>query len=178
MAYYSHHRPMSKRAEGAPASTSVEKAIGALNPLESNLGNYGLYAGGGALAGAGLGALINALRGRSIGRGALGGGLLGAGLGAGIKGLGDYQLSDEKKILSASDKIEADRDWADSEWRKGRLWNWSTPQSVRDARAAGQILDIARNRPLLEALTGDRLQYNPEAQTPFHPGLLGYLTGR
>lgn len=53
--------------------------------------DYVRYGGGGALAGAGLGALINKLMGGS----ALKGGLLGAGLGAGAglgyKGLSDYQ---------------------------------------------------------------------------------------
>jgi hypothetical protein len=63
-----------------------------LNPSSNQLANYGIYAGGGGLAGAGIGTLINALRGQSKLKGALMGALIGAGSGAAVKGIGDYSL--------------------------------------------------------------------------------------
>jgi len=155
MAYYSHHRPMSKRAEDAPARNSVETAIGALNPLESNLANYGLYTGGGALAGARIGALINALRGKSIGRGALGGGLMGAGLGAGVKGLGDYGLSDEKGILDNRQNIE---DRSSGPYDQ----TWFTQRGTDNA-ANSELLNRVSdpNYSLYEGLFGPKLNVSP-----------------
>ena len=155
MAYYSHHRPMSKRAEGAPARNSVETAIGALNPFESNLANYGLYTGGGALAGAGIGALINAMRGKSIARGALGGGLIGGGIGAGVKGLGDYGLSDEKGVLDNREKIE-DRSFG--------VWDQMPfTQRNTDNDANSELLKrfTDPNYGLYEALLGPKLNVSP-----------------
>ena len=57
---------------------------GMFSPYQNQLANYGVYTGGGALAGAGLGTLINALRGESKLKGALIGGGLGAAGGAGL----------------------------------------------------------------------------------------------
>ena len=63
--------------------------VGSFSPFEDQLANYAIYAGGGGLAGAGIGALVNALRGESKLKGALVGGGIGAGAGAGVKGLAD-----------------------------------------------------------------------------------------
>lgn len=87
---YSHLRPTLKQA-----NVSVQDALAALNPTDSLLKDYAIYAGGGGLAGAGIGALVNALRGESKLKGALIGGGVGAGLGAGAKALGNYALSDQ-----------------------------------------------------------------------------------
>lgn len=56
----------------------------------SPLQDYALYGGGGALAGAGIGGLINYLRGKSVGKGALIGGGLGGLAGLGTRGAMDY----------------------------------------------------------------------------------------
>jgi hypothetical protein len=92
---YSHHSPVVKQA----ADVSVEDALNALSPTDSLLQDYALYAGGGGLAGAGAGALLNTILGGSKLKGALIGGGIGAGLGAGTKALGDYALSDQKTKL-------------------------------------------------------------------------------
>lgn len=76
-----------------------------LNPTSDQLANYGIYAGGGGLAGAGVGALVNALRGESKLKGALIGALLGAGGGVGVKGIGDY-VADEYLLGKASPAIQ------------------------------------------------------------------------
>jgi len=150
----------SKAAAAAGGPTSVERAVSALNPLQNNYGNYGLYAGGGALAGAGIGALINALRGKSIGRGAIGGGLLGLGAGLGVKGLGDYGLSDEKKLIDDSEQIGADLTESEKLFRFRSLFPGLTQGQI-DSRAAAQQLDLAKNRGLLDALFGSRVAYDP-----------------
>lgn len=155
MAYYSHHRPMSKRAAGAPARNSVETAVGALNPFESNLANYGLYTGGGALAGAGIGALINAMRGKSIARGALVGGGIGGGIGAGVKGLGDYGLSDEKGVLDNREEIKE---------RSRGIWDQMPfTQRNTDNDANSELLKrfTDPNYGLYEALFGPKLNVSP-----------------
>jgi len=87
---YSHYRPILKQS-----NITVGDALAALNPTDSLLKDYAIYAGGGGLAGAGIGALVNALRGKSKLKGALIGGGLGAGAGAGVKALGNYALSDQ-----------------------------------------------------------------------------------
>jgi len=87
---YSHYRPILKQS-----NVTVQDALAALNPTDSLLKDYAIYAGGGGLAGAGIGALVNALRGESKLKGALIGGGVGAGLGAGAKALGNYALSDQ-----------------------------------------------------------------------------------
>jgi len=87
---YSHLRPTLKKS-----NVTVQDALAALSPTDSLLKDYALYAGGGGLAGAGIGALVNALRGESKLKGALIGGGVGAGLGAGAKALGNYALSDQ-----------------------------------------------------------------------------------
>lgn len=73
--------------------------VGSFSPYNSQLANYGIYAGGGGLAGAGIGALVNALRGESKLRGALIGGGLGAGAGVGVKGLADAFAGNAQSIL-------------------------------------------------------------------------------
>jgi len=73
--------------------------VGSFSPFESQLANYGVYAGGGGLAGAGIGALVNALRGKSKLKGALIGGGLGAGAGAGVKGLADVLAGNAQGLL-------------------------------------------------------------------------------
>lgn len=97
MSMYSHYRPILKQA-----NVTVQDALAALNPTDSLLKDYAIYAGGGGLAGAGVGALINALRGKSKLKGALIGGGLGAGLGAGAKALGDYSLADQKANIEGT----------------------------------------------------------------------------
>lgn len=87
---YSHLRSTLKKS-----NVTVQDALAALNPTDSLLKDYAIYAGGGGLAGAGIGALVNALRGESKLKGALIGGGVGAGLGAGAKALGNYALSDQ-----------------------------------------------------------------------------------
>ncbi len=63
--------------------------IGNFNPFENQLANYGVFAGGGGLTGAGIGAIVNALRGESKLKGALVGGGIGAGIGISAKGFAD-----------------------------------------------------------------------------------------
>jgi hypothetical protein len=94
---YSHYMPTLKRS-----NITVQDALAALNPTDSLLKDYAIYAGGGGLAGAGVGALINALRGESKLKGALIGGGVGAGLGAGAKALGDYSLADQKANIEGT----------------------------------------------------------------------------
>ena len=72
---------------------------GMFSPYQNQLANYGVYTGGGALAGAGLGTLINALRGKSKLKGALIGGGLGAAGGAGLKGLSDILAGNSQGII-------------------------------------------------------------------------------
>jgi len=96
---YSHYRPILKQS-----NITVGDALAALNPTDNLLADYGIYAGGGGLAGAGIGALVNALRGESKLKGALIGGGIGAGAGAGLKALGNYALSDQGA------QIKEDRD--------------------------------------------------------------------
>lgn len=91
MSMYGHYHSTLKQA-----NITVGDALAALNPTSSDLANYGIYAGGGGLAGAGIGALINALRGESKLKGALIGGGIGAGAGIGAKALGDFGLKNEK----------------------------------------------------------------------------------
>ena len=97
---YSHLRPTLKQA-----NVTVQDALAALNPTDSLLKDYAIYAGGGGLAGAGIGALINALRGESKLKGALVGGGIGAGAGAGVKALGDYALGEQAANIA---KTKAD----------------------------------------------------------------------
>lgn len=96
---YSHYAPANVNTK--QANVSVGEALGALNPADSQLANYGIYGGAGALGGAGIGALINLLRGESALKGALIGGGIGGGLGLGAKALGDYSLSDSKGRIDA-----------------------------------------------------------------------------
>lgn len=72
---------------------------GMFSPYQNQLANYGVYTGGGALAGAGLGTLINALRGESKLKGALIGGGLGAAGGAGLKGLSDILAGNSQGLI-------------------------------------------------------------------------------
>jgi len=111
--------------------------------------DYVRYGGGGALAGAGLGALVNKLMGGS----ALKGGLLGAGLGAGAglgyKGLSDYQAKQRSNKADESmtsvegtrasrtpEELQAARDSTakihqlDPDAPK----NWLTPRETRQER--------------------------------------------
>jgi hypothetical protein len=94
---YSHYLPTLKQS-----NITVQDALAALNPTDSLLKDYAIYAGGGGLAGAGVGALNNALRGESKLKGALIGGGVGAGLGAGAKALGDYSLADQKANIEGT----------------------------------------------------------------------------
>ncbi len=96
---YSHLRPTLKQA-----NVTVQDALAALNPTDSLLKDYAIYAGGGGLAGAGIGALVNALRGQSKLKGALVGGGIGAGAGAGVKALGDYLLSDQVANIAQTER--------------------------------------------------------------------------
>jgi hypothetical protein len=93
---YSYYSPILKQA-----AITVGDTLATLSPTNSALANYAIYSGGGGLAGAGIGALVNALRGESKLKGALIGGGIGLGAGAGIKALGDYTLSGEKALIEA-----------------------------------------------------------------------------
>lgn len=156
---YSHYRPASKQA-----NVTVSDALAALSPTDSALKDYALYAGGGGLAGAGIGALVNALRGESKLKGALVGGGLGAGAGAGVKALGDYALSDSaKNIESTQAKLDALR--AEYPRRMGDggiaktlhvldsltgLSTAPTPNELESVYARG--ISSAKNQDLIEAL--------------------------
>jgi hypothetical protein len=79
---YSHYSPYRTKS----ADLSLNSKLTILNNLTGNdAANYGIAGGVGGLGGAGIGALIQALRGKSIGKGALIGGGIGAGLGVGQK---------------------------------------------------------------------------------------------
>jgi len=129
---YSNYRPILKQA-----NITVGDALAALSPTDSLLKDYALYAGGGGLAGAGIGALVNALRGESKLKGALIGGGIGAGLGAGTKALGDYTLSDEAAELAKLKKQES------TEWR----WPWKTlaPELAKAIKEEPLLTNILRN---------------------------------
>ena len=88
---YSQYSPYRSKSANQPEAfeTMPILNIGNFNPFQSQLANYGAFAGGGGLAGAGIGALIQALRGKSKLKGALIGGGIGTGAGVGIKGLAD-----------------------------------------------------------------------------------------
>jgi len=79
-----------------PFYNNTGSALELLNPAskhisegDNNLANYGIYGGGGALLGGGVGALIQYLRDEDILPGLVTGGLVGGGLGVGAKALGD-----------------------------------------------------------------------------------------
>lgn len=129
---YSHYRPILKQA-----NITVGDALAALNPTDSRLKDYAIYAGGGGLAGAGIGALVNALRGQSKLKGALIGGGIGAGAGAGLKGIGDYALSDEKAELARLKIL------AGNEWR----WPWKklAPEHAKEIKDELLINNLLRN---------------------------------
>ena len=77
-----------------------EYGIPGLNPYTDQLANYGLYGGLGALGGAGIGALVEALRGneeKNYLKAILAGGGIGLGAGLGVKGLGDIVTGDKGK---------------------------------------------------------------------------------
>ena len=98
---YSHYSPYrTKSAEDQPLLDKLPLlTAGNFSPFQSQLANYGAYAGGGGLAGAGIGALIQALRGKSIGKGALIGGGIGTGAGVGLKGLADILAPNAQGII-------------------------------------------------------------------------------
>lgn len=147
---YSHYSPFNYKQ----SNITVGDALSALNPMESDLANYGIYAGGGGLAGAGIGALVNALRGESKLKGALIGGGIGAGAGAGLKGLGDYALSDEKEELA---RLAHE---AQTEWR----WPWKT--------LAPELAERIREQPLLDNLLGKESSFQEKRSVDF-PRLSG-----
>lgn len=91
----------------------------------SPLQDYALYGGGGALAGAGVGALVNALRGKSVGKGALIGGGLGGLAGLGTRGAMDY--------LSKQRSEDADRSMTDVEDVRARRAAEQKTQNEYDA---------------------------------------------
>ena len=111
---YGHYNFKQANQGNKPAESgiSVRETIGALNPTSDNLANYGIYGGAGALTGAGAGALLSALLGKSKLKGALIGGGLGAGAGVGVKALGDYTIKDQKKsiedMLAKRDMLQAE----------------------------------------------------------------------
>ena len=104
---YSHYSPYRTKSSGGwdkivdaltPDSakpTITDKALMnwmALNNITGNDAvNYGMSGVAGGLGGAGIGALIQALRGKSIGKGAL----IGGGIG-GLAGLGQKYLSESQ----------------------------------------------------------------------------------
>ena len=155
---YSHYRPILKQS-----NVTVQDALAALNPTDSLLKDYAIYAGGGGLAGAGIGALVNALRGESKLKGALIGGGVGAGLGAGAKALGDYTLSDEVAELA---KLKRQ---ASSEFR----WPWKTlaPELAKRIKEESLLKNLTKGlyneskptKPMTfaEALANSSRSYHP-----------------
>lgn len=81
----------------------------------SSASDYALYGGGGALGGAGLGALINYLRDKSVAQGALVGGGIGGAAGLGTRGLMDYLANAEAKAAPTPEVNEQDVAQAASE---------------------------------------------------------------
>ena len=94
---YSHYSPYRTKSSSWPwgEPTTTDKALQnwmALNNLTGNDAvNYGMSGIAGGLGGAGIGALIQHLRGKSIREGALTGGAIG-----GLAGLGQKYLSESQ----------------------------------------------------------------------------------
>lgn len=165
---YSHYRPILKQA-----NVTVGDALAALNPTNSLLKDYAIYAGGGGLAGAGIGALVNALRGESKLKGALIGGGIGAGAGAGLKGIGDYAFSDEKAELARLARQ------AETEFR----WPWKTlaPELAQNLKDEPLMDNLSKNFPDFLAAFRDNPKSTPstppmtmlealaEASKSYHP---------
>lgn len=130
--------------------------VGSFSPFESQLANYGVYAGGGGLAGAGIGALVNALRGESKLKGALVGGGIGIGAGAGVKGLADAFAGNAQGIL---------RDYGRSGYlgRKGKEEDAAALERYKERTAdtwSNYFKDIAFGKP--KEVKGDENQKDYE----------------
>lgn len=82
--------------------------LGGIHPFADNqLANYATFGLGGGAAGAGIGALVNYLRNKSLLKGALTGGAIGAGAGIGLKGLADMAIpeaSDMYRVMLRDNK--------------------------------------------------------------------------
>lgn len=128
----------------------VGKVLDTLKPTEDNLTNYGIYGGGGALAGGALGAIIQALRGKSILKGLLAGGVVGGGLGVGAKGLGDYVMSNTRK----------DIDYANRATPFG--WSRDAPSTLGKSLGLSEFdsENVIRSRGILDELK-DQLALSP-----------------
>jgi len=114
-AAYSHHSPTTKQA------LNVGSALKGLNPTDNQLANYGIYGGAGALGGAGIGALVELLKGeedKDYLKAMLLGGGIGGGLGLGAKALGDYGLSDIKADIDINTKARKREGIGSSEKQK------------------------------------------------------------
>lgn len=73
-------------------------SIGGFSPTDSQYANYAIWGGGGALAGAGIGALINKLREKNVLEGLLYGAGIGGASGLGLKGLADIFAGEAQRF--------------------------------------------------------------------------------
>jgi len=148
--------------------------VGSFSPFESQLANYGVYAGGGGLAGASIGALVNALRGESKLKGALIGGGVGVGAGVGLKGLADVLAGNAQGILRdygrsgylvAKGKKEDEADLAAYRARKQDTWTnyfkdkvFGEPTVVKgdeNQKAYEKVIEELASMSILEAIKND-----------------------
>ncbi len=170
--------------------------VGSFSPFESQLANYGVYAGGGGLAGAGIGALVNALRGESKLTGALVGGGLGAGAGVGIKGLADAFAGNAQGILrdyGRSGYLERkgkeldEKALADYQARKEDTWSnyfkdmvFGEPQEVKDDNQKNyeESMKTLASLSIFDAIKQDELTRHGRAAFDAVHGLDDRLRGR
>ena len=101
---YSHYSPCRSKLAYGSSPNPIEDHVQLANLSGNNAINYGVYGAVpgaiGGLGGAGIGALIQALRGKSMGKGALIGGGIGGLAGAGTGVLAKY-LTDASDPLGA-----------------------------------------------------------------------------
>jgi hypothetical protein len=90
--YAQRIKDLSESLENQGRANTIQSRIdktGSHKRAASSAGDYAMYGGGGALGGAGIGALVNYLRDKSLAQGALVGGGIGGAAGLGTRGIMD-----------------------------------------------------------------------------------------